>query len=304
MSVAYMQSPSNFVSWQVFPVIPVEFKSDKYFTYNKGDWFRDLAHIRAPGDRAAVSGYNLTQSGPYSCEIYALAHKISDPERANYDSPLSADTDAVNWLSRNFLMRQEQQWVTNFFTSGNSIWGSNEGAPAGGLWDTPTGTPIDDVLGVKNSILSTTGFEPNVGVISYPVYLKLRRHPDVLDQYKYTTAGVVTADMLARLFDLDKLLVAKSVINTANEGAASDSLGYVLGKHMLVAYVPPQAGLRTPAAGYTFMWRGVSGGMGENVGIKRFRWEIEASDYYEGQIAFDMKVIGSDLGYLLTSVIS
>ena len=60
ISVAYIQDQNAFVASKVFPTIPVEKQSDKYFVYTKGDWFRDEAQLRAPATESAGSGYNLT----------------------------------------------------------------------------------------------------------------------------------------------------------------------------------------------------------------------------------------------------
>ena len=37
ISVAYMQKQENFIAEKVFPNIPVDKKSDKYFVYTKND---------------------------------------------------------------------------------------------------------------------------------------------------------------------------------------------------------------------------------------------------------------------------
>ena len=47
ISVAYLQNTANFIADKVFPVIPVDKKSDLYFKYTKEDWFRDEAQRRA-----------------------------------------------------------------------------------------------------------------------------------------------------------------------------------------------------------------------------------------------------------------
>jgi len=59
ISVAYIQEQSAYIASQVFPIIPVEKQSDKYFTYAKGDWFRDEAQLRAPATESAGSGTRL-----------------------------------------------------------------------------------------------------------------------------------------------------------------------------------------------------------------------------------------------------
>ncbi|NBO09074.1 MAG: hypothetical protein EBV30_06965, partial [Actinobacteria bacterium] len=48
ISVAYIQEQAAYVASRIFPTVPVEKQSDKYFIYTKGDWFRDEAQLRAP----------------------------------------------------------------------------------------------------------------------------------------------------------------------------------------------------------------------------------------------------------------
>ena len=43
ISVAYLQNTNNFIADKVFPVVPVDKKSNIYFKYTKDDWFRDEA---------------------------------------------------------------------------------------------------------------------------------------------------------------------------------------------------------------------------------------------------------------------
>ena len=41
ISIAYLQQQDQFVAAQVCPVIPVAKQSDRYYVYNRGDFFRD-----------------------------------------------------------------------------------------------------------------------------------------------------------------------------------------------------------------------------------------------------------------------
>ena len=68
ISVAYAQQAGNFIADKVFPTVPVDKKSDKYFTYTKNDWFRDEAQRRGPGTEPAGGGYNLS-TDTYSCVV-------------------------------------------------------------------------------------------------------------------------------------------------------------------------------------------------------------------------------------------
>jgi hypothetical protein len=125
----------------------------------------------------------------------------------------------------------------------------------------------------------------------------------VIDRIKYTQRGVVTADMLAGLFEVDEYLVARAVLNSAIEGA-TEATDYVVAKNALLAYRAPNPGLMVPSAGYTFAWSGLLGAGAHAGRIKRFRMEELSSDRIEGEMAWDQKVVASELGYLFLAAVS
>ena len=299
ISVAYIQDQAAYIASQVFPTIPVEKQSDKYFTYTKGDWFRDEAQLRAPATESAGSGYSLATSS-YSTQVYAFHKDVDDQVRANADTPLNPDRDATTFVTQRMLMRQEIQWTTDFFASG--IWATD--TTPSNLWsDYTSSDPIGDVETGKASMLNSTGYLPNTLVLGYDVFRQLRHHPDIVDRVKYTSAENVTEDILARFFGVDRILVARAIKNTGLEGAAN-SFSNIAGKNAALYYVAPTPGLLTPSAGYTFAWRGVSDGMGANIGITRFRMPELRADRIEAQMAWDNKVIASDLGYFFASCVA
>ena len=299
ISVAYIQDQKAYIANQVFPTIPVEKQSDKYFLYSKGDWFRDEAQKRAPATESVGSGYSLSTS-TYSADVYAFHKDVDDQVRANADSPLNVDRDATEFVTQRMLMRQEIQWTSDFFTSG--IWATDT-TPTN-LWSDYTASdPIGDVETGKAAILNSTGYLPNTMVLGYDVFRQLRHHPDIVDRVKYTSAENVTEDILARFFGVDRILVARAIRNTGREGAAN-AFSSIAGKNCALYYVAPTPGLLTPSAGYSFAWRGVSDGMGANVGITRFRMPELRADRIEAQMAWDNKVIATDLGYFFPSCVA
>lgn len=299
ISVAYIQEQAAYIASRVFPIIPVEKQSDKYFTYTKGDWFRDEAQLRAPATESAGSGYTLATS-TYSTQVYAFHKDVDDQVRANADTPLNPDRDATQFVTQRMLMRQEVQWTSDFFTTG--VW-ANDVTPAT-LWSNYTSSdPIGDIETGKATMLNNTGFLPNTMVMGYEVFRQLRHHPDIVDRVKYTSAENVTEDILARYFGVDRILVARAIRNTGAEGAAN-SFSNIAGKNAALYYVAPTPGLLTPSAGYSFAWRGVSDGMGANIGITRFRMPELRADRIEAQMAWDNKVIASDLGYFFSACVA
>jgi len=308
ISIGYLQNQDSFIADKVFPVVPVDKKSDKFFTYTKNDWFRDEAQRRADGTESAGSGYNLS-TGTYSADVFAFHKDVGDQTVANADAPLNPLREATEFVTRRLLLRKEIQFVSDFFTTG--VWGTDvtgvAGTPSAGQtkqWsDYTSSDPINDIEEAKSDILGATGMEANTLVLGYEVFRQLKNHPDLVDRIKYTSSNTITEDMLARMFDLDRVLVAKAVKATNNEGA-SEAYSFAYGKAAALYHVASAPGLLTPSAGYTFSWTGVSGGIGSTIGVSSFRMESLKAERVEAEMAFDNKVIGSDLGYFWNTIVA
>lgn len=302
VSVAYMQSADAYIANSVFPSVPVTHQSDKYYIYTKNDWFRDEAQIRPPSTPSAGSGYNLS-TATYNCDVFALHKDIDDQTLANADVALNSEADAARFVASRMLIRHEIEWATSFF--GTGIWGTDvTGGTNFTAWDNyATSKPLVDVQTGKKTVLSNTGFAPNTLVLGYDVYSALLNHPEIVDRIKYSSGDAVTQAIMARFFGVSRLFVAQAVKATNLEGETA-AYSFVHGKHALLCYVPPAPGLLTPSAGYTFVWQGVSDGMGMNVGTTRFYIPEIRSWRIESQMAWDSKVVATDLGYLLASAVA
>ena len=308
ISVAYLQRAENFIADKVFPVVPVDKQSDKYFVYTKNDWLRDEARVRADGTESVGSGYNIT-TDTYYADVFAIHKDIGDQTRANADAPINVDREAAEFVTHRLLTRREIQFVNDFMTT--SKWATDvtgvAASPTTGQtvqWSDYTNSdPIEDIEAGKAQILSTTGMEANTLVLGYDVFRKLKNHPDLVDRIKYTSSQTITEDMLARMFDIERVLVSKSVKATNAEGATA-AYSFTTGKTALLCHVAPSPGILTPSAGYTFSWTGVSQGMGLTIGTSSFRLESLRATRVEAELAFDNKVVASDLGYFWNTIVA
>jgi len=303
ISTAYIQNQTHFIASKVFPIVPVMKQTDKFFTYSKNDWFRDEAQERADGQESAGSGYGLSTAS-YSCDLFAMHKDIGYQARNNADAGINLERDAVEFVTQRLLLRREVQWVADYFVTG--VWGTSTTPSA--LWDSyTTSDPISDIETGKSTILTNTGFMPNTLVLGYETYRYLKRHPEIIDLIKYTNGGTATnptEQLLANLFDLDNVYVAKAVKATNIEGETA-AMALTHGKHALLCYVAPNPGLLTPSAGYVFSWRGVAGGIaGADIGMNSFYIPELKADRIEGEIAFDNKLVGTDLGYMFIDAVS
>lgn len=309
ISIAYIQNARNFISDRVFPIVPVDKQADLYWLYTKNDWFRDEAKLRGAGAESAGGGYNLDSSNSYYCHPYAFHKDIPDQLRKNADSGLNLDRDATELITQRLLVRRERIWAANYFAT--SKWAKDyTGVAAGAVpgtsfiqWsDYASSDPIADIELARMYILGTTGYKPNKLVLGAQTFSKLKHHPDVVDRYKYTNSDVITADMLAKLFEVDELLVGESIYATNAEGGTA-AYDFINGKGALLVYSAPTPSLLVPSGGYTFAWKGMSG-MGSAIRMKSFRMEHLESDRVEGEYAFDCKLIASDMGVFFATAVA
>lgn len=293
ISIAYLQDQNEFISGRVFPNIPVQKKSDSYYVYPKDQWFRSDAKRRAPGTESAGSGYAVS-TDPYSIgEPLALHKDVPDQIRANADQPFNLDAEATEFVTRQMLLKREKEWAAKYFIQ--SLWtGAADFTPTT-KWDAANSTPIKEIRARRLAIKQKTGFNPNTLTIAEDVWTALQDNADFLDRIEITQRKVVSLDLLAGVLDLDQVLVAGAIENTANEGATATMASVFTGGAMLT-YSAPRPSLMHPSAGYTFSWNGYIGAGKDGLRMSRFRIERLKVDRVEGEMAYDQKVVATDLG--------
>ena len=300
ISIAYMQDAKNFIASRVFPDVSVDKRSNKYFTFDRTTFMRDAMRKRGAGEQSAGGGYTLSNDS-YYCDVWALHKDISDIDRAQTDTPLDQDRNAVQYLSQAALIRKENQWVTDFFTTG--VWGTDN-TTATDWSDYVSSDPLGEVDAAKVTILEATGQNANTLVLGLRVFNQLKNHPDIKDMIKYTSARVVTEEILAGLFGVDQVLVPRSVADAAVEGK-TPAPALIHGKHALLCHVAKNPGIETPTAGLTFNWTGLAAGFsGQGLAIDKFRMPELKGDRVEAHMAFDQKVVGSQLGFFWSGIVA
>lgn len=290
ISIAYRNT--EYIGDMIFPVVPVEKRSDVYFTFDKGAFFRDRVQVRAPGTRAQRASYDISTAS-YVALNYALAKEVPDEVRENADNPLRPDREATEFVTDALLLGQEIR-VANIITASSGTWGYSS-SPAT-QWDNDTSDPLGDIDDAVNGVVSSIGRMPNVMVLSYDVWRKLKIHPDILDRIKHTRpGGVATPEDVAGWFDISKVLVGHAIKDTSADGAAFSS-AYVWGDDLWVGFVAPNPSIMTPSAGYILEWM--------NREVRRYREDQERQDILEASHYTDEVVSASDSGAVIYSCVS
>lgn len=293
LAIAY-ENPA-FVAESLFPTIPVAKESGKFFVIDPSrDRFRVYDDIRAPRTEAALVEW-ATNTQNYVAEEHALAAAVDDREKAQAVAPLQPEQEAIESATDAIHLSREVE-VANLAITAGTYPGANVVALAGGArWDTATGDPVADVETGKEKIRSVIGRRPNTIILPSAVYAKVRLNPTVTDRIKYTSLGVLTPALLAQLWDIENVVVADAVQNTAALGQAS-AIGDVWGKNVVLAFVNPRPAMRALTFGYTF-----------SVGTeraRRWREEAEHSDYFEASQIRSTNVVANVAGYLIQTPIS
>lgn len=300
MALYWTQQPNNFVADKVFSPLGVEHATNKYFTFNREDFFRDLGdsvmELGAGGQ--VVRGEFEMSNDSYSCDIRAIGYPVYQEIEKNQDGGVDIEKKAIDFVMQTLMVRREQHWTTKYFTTG--VWTTDK-TPAN-LWsDFSTSDPKADIETGKTTIGGNTGYEPNTLVVGRQVHQQLIQHPIIKDQFKYTSSESITEEMLAKYFEVDRYMVGRAVKATSLEGNTTLAIAYVLGKNALLCYSGPVS-TEGPTAGRTFSWNGYGNDAG--IAVQTY-WEPQTrANVIEGFMAYDFKVVAKDLGYFFNGAVA
>ncbi len=299
IAIAYKNK--SFIADRVLPLVPVDKQSDKYYVWDKGSWLTNQVEKRTPGDTYPEGRMKLS-TDEYYADIYHLGYPIPWEDKKNQDKAVELEITGAEWLAHQFALNREVQIAASVFTTG--IWDTNPtvGSDFAAWDDFDNSDPPDNIDTYRDTVLQNTGVLPNTLVIGKQVFSKLRRHPLLLDMYKYTGKGILTEAQVAEALEIENLLIGTCVRRTTIEGNATQTQSFVWGKSALLLYVPTRPALREPSAGYTFVWNIDDSGL--NVNVIPTVQEDRDRDFLKAKHAFDFKVTGSDLGVYFANVIS
>jgi hypothetical protein len=300
LSIAFMSEDPS-VADQVFPALDVPKQSDRYWIYSLADFNRNNVKTRAPASESAGATWSVSDD-TYFCDPYALHTDIPWEIEGNEDEPLDADRDAVMFLTSQMKLNNDIQWAADYFTTG--IWtGSTTGTDIvpGVKWGASNSTPIVDIRAQKRSMHTKTGRFPNTLVLGGIVWEALQDNSDFLDRLSGDERKFLTKDILARILEVDRVIIADMMKVTSEEGAASTTTSEIFGDRALLLHVAKRPGVRIPSAGYKFKWKVPRIG---NQVVKKMDMPLKNATRMEIQTYYDNKVVAAQLGVLFDDVLA
>jgi hypothetical protein len=159
---------------------------------------------------------------------------------------------AVNLGRRNQLLELEKQQA-DLALDANQYDANHKLALTGtDVWTDSASNPTDQIETAKEAIRSSIGIYPNVIVLSALAFKAAKHHPAIVERFKYVSRDSITPDMLANLWDVDRVVVGKAV--WADDGG---TFADVWGNHVVIGYSPTAStGLEEPSYGYTYTMDG------------------------------------------------
>jgi len=291
VSIAYKNDV--LIAEKIFPVINVKKDSDKYFVYGKQS-LKSYSLDRAPGTRAKQVEWNIDSTPTYSVSERAAEVQLIDEVRENADDPIKYDADSTEFATDVLKLDLERRIANIVQTAGNYASGYS-GSPTT-KWDDPNADILKDIDTAKEKIRKAVLKLPNTLVLPQDVYLTVRRHPKLLEYYKYTRGGTLSVDILKEVFEVENLLVGVSSYDAAQEGK-TQSMSDIWTDTAALLYVPKTPGLKQISFGYIFRKSGYPL-------VERWREDAVRSDWLRVSDKYDCKIIDPYAGYLFTSVLS
>ncbi len=291
----------------LFPSVGVGKISNKYYVFGREAWSVDPAgDLRAPAAIAnEIPGLKVSLD-TYFAQEHALQIPVADEERENTDSPFSPDRDGTELVTAKILLGRELAMRDMVQTAAN--YPSDHVVTLSGTTQFSDYVNSDPIKVIKDGIRkvhSKLFLTLNTAVIPWEVMTVLEDHPDFIERIKYSERGILTQEIIASILGISRVIVPGLGVNSANPGQAA-SLGYLWGKDVLLAYVPPRAGQKIPAFAYEFTW-GIGG---RKQVIDRWREEPRVADLIRCRRRYDLKFVALDAnnksigGYLIKAAVA
>lgn len=277
---------------QVMPPLPVPKQTSEYPVIPK-------EALMANGDtkRAMRGFYNRSdyefEMGFYATRENGWEEPLDDREVNLYKSLFDAEIVAAKRATGIILRNQEYRIASKIFNAANFT-----AHPVANEWDDKAlATPLDDVKAGKMAVRSACGMLANTLIISYSTMEDLKRNAQIVELLKYTFPGQdinsMSAQQLAHIFDIPKVLVGGAVHNTANKAKDAVITDIWNNEYAMLTITSESDDISEPCLGRTFQWSEESGSGDGGTIVEEYRSEGNRSNIYRVRHDTDERMIMS-----------
>lgn len=271
MAFASANSMEGFIAEQLIPAFGVP-KQSGYYPVIDAQAFQRVegGALRAPRTKANKVNWTLS-SAQFFAPNYAFSHDIALEDMSNEDASINLRNNGITLVVGGLKLLQENRCATLLTTNANVGSSVNLTTAAAGLpkfSDFVNSDPLAVVSTAQAFVRQRTGLIPNTAAIDYDTMSVLKRHPALIDYFKYTAGGLLPNALIAELFGVpaDRLYVASGIKENQNEGLGASSVTNIWGNMLLFAYVGPNLGQQSQTPFARFQWQ-QNGIYPDNLGV-------------------------------------
>ena len=288
ISIKYRNT--DYIADDIGPKIQVKKEVDLYYVHNTN--FRLAETLRANGAPSNQITWGVSTAS-YKLNRHALKDILTDRDRANADAAVQAEMNRTEELTDQIMLRNEKECEAVLFTTTTFSNNTTYTTTATQSWKTSTVFPTKDIISATSVIKKSSAKHPNTMVMGQSAYDTVRENSNVYGRIQYVERAIVTEDVLAALFDIDRVMVGSGIIDSDKTGL-SESTDYIWGDNVFLGYIAPRPGMRTPSALYKFE-------QGSRY-VKKWRDDLREGDWLEVNQTYQFKSPATACGYLIKSV--
>lgn len=243
---------AEFIGGILFPTVDMPTRAAKRIEFDRAS-FRRYKTLRSPGGNIGEISFGYAGKA-VNLQQHALAAKTPQEHQDEAGEVPGIDIRRENAdLVLSVIATEKEILQAQAARNAATYAATNKVALAGDdKWSDPDSDPGTQVEDAKEVVRSRIGRRPNTLVVSGGLRGKLRKHPKIIEQFKYTNSTTITDDMLKMFFDVQNFAVGDAIYDN-EDGTSVD----VWGNDAILAWVPPtgQRNMKLPAFGYTYQLR-------------------------------------------------
>lgn len=247
----------GFIGRFLFPVAPVAMYGGQVIEFGK-EAFRLYNADRSPGQ--TTKRIDVGYAGkPYAIVPRALEAKVPYERMKDASQVPGIDlaSRSVNTVLRALQLGQEYKASQIALNAANYDNDHKVTLTGANSWNVATVNPTKDILTAKTAVGDSIGVEANLVALSGDAWNALQLNPFIVARLNALQRDVLTPELLAVLWGVDRVVVGKAKVATG----VNDTLSSVWGDDVVVAYVAPEVAdgndQDEPSYGYTYQIEGM-----------------------------------------------
>lgn len=311
--LAYEELADNYIASKLSPPSVQELAADQFgiVTLESLAASSTKTYERAPG-----SGYDEDELEfdivSYSCSEKGAVEKIDDSEARRFRNFLMAQEVATKRLIHKLLTARDRRVINaildvSYYTGNSAL---NQAVSA--AWNVKSTLIVDDVWAAKIKFRNNTSMEPNAMVMNWETFGWIQQNTQVSSKISSSGAGRpetardITTEMLKAVFEIDHIIVSKTMHNTAS-ASASAVMADVWPNHVMLTRVAETEDItHEPCISRTLVWNqdSITGEVEATIGgwVETYRDENIRCEKVRARHQTDEKVFYKDLAVLIPSV--